>query len=191
MEIEGLEQKIAGLEEAIRVLLIPKDPNDDRNVVLEIRAGTGGDEAALFASDLFRMYSRFAERSGWKVDVLSNSETGIGGLKEVIATDRGQERVPAAQARERRSPRPAGAVDGSERPHPHVHRHRRRAARSRGGRRPDRRQGPAGRHVLFERSRRPKRQHDLLGRARSRISPRASWSRSRTKSRRSRTGRRP
>ena len=95
------------------MLLIPKDPNDDRNVVLEIRAGTGGDEAALFAGDLFRMYSRFAERHGWKVDVLSNSETGIGGLKEAIATVEGKsvyrllkhesgvhrvQRVPATEA---------------------------------------------------------------------------------------------
>ncbi len=90
MEIGGLEQKIAGLEEAIRVHLIPKDPNDDRNVVLEIRAGTGGDEAALFAGDLFRMYARFAERNGWRVEVLSNSETGTGGLKEATATVEGK-----------------------------------------------------------------------------------------------------
>jgi peptide chain release factor 1 len=89
-EIAGLAQRLAALDDEIRVLLIPKDPNDDRNVVLEIRAGTGGDEAALFAGDLFRMYSRFAERHGWKVDVLSNSETGTGGLKEAIATVEGK-----------------------------------------------------------------------------------------------------
>ena len=89
-EIGSLEQRLAGLEEEMRVLLVPKDPNDDRNVVLEIRAGTGGDEAALFASDLFRMYSRYAERHGWRVDVLSTSETGVGGLKEVIATVEGK-----------------------------------------------------------------------------------------------------
>jgi peptide chain release factor 1 len=81
---------MAQLADELRTLLIPKDPNDDRNVVLEIRAGTGGDEAALFASDLFRMYSRYAERRGWKVDVLSNSPTGVGGLKEVIATLEGK-----------------------------------------------------------------------------------------------------
>jgi len=89
-ELPPLESAIASLREEIRVLLIPKDPNDDRNVVLEIRAGTGGDEAALFAADLFRMYSRYAERRGWKVDVLSSNETGVGGLKEVVATLEGK-----------------------------------------------------------------------------------------------------
>jgi peptide chain release factor 1 len=89
-EIAAHEARLAALEAELQVLLIPKDPNDDRNVVLEIRAGTGGDEAALFASDLFRMYSRYAERQGWTVDVLSSSETGVGGLKEAIATLEGK-----------------------------------------------------------------------------------------------------
>ena len=89
-EIATLEPRIDKLEGTLRTLLVPRDPNDDRNVVLEIRAGTGGDEAALFAGDLFRMYSRFAERRGWKVDVLSSSETGTGGLKEVTATVEGK-----------------------------------------------------------------------------------------------------
>jgi peptide chain release factor 1 len=89
-EIQALETQIAALEDRLQVLLIPKDPNDDRNVVLEIRAGTGGDEAALFASDLFRMYSRYAERQQWKVEVLSGHETGVGGIKEVIATIEGK-----------------------------------------------------------------------------------------------------
>ncbi len=89
-ELPGLEAKLATLEDRIRLLLIPKDPNDDRNVMLEIRAGTGGDEAALFASDLFRMYSRYAERQQWKVEILSGHETGVGGLKEVIATIEGK-----------------------------------------------------------------------------------------------------
>src|SRR6187401_1812021 len=71
-------------------LLVPRDPNDDRNVVLEIRAGTGGDEAALFAADLFRMYSRYAERQRWKVDVLSSNDTGVGGTKEVTALIEGK-----------------------------------------------------------------------------------------------------
>jgi peptide chain release factor 1 len=84
-EIAGLGRELATLEEELKVLLVPKDPNDDRNVVLELRAGTGGDEAALFAGDLFRMYSRYAERKGWRVDVMSLSETGVGGVKEVIA----------------------------------------------------------------------------------------------------------
>ncbi len=89
-EIERLERELATLEEQIKILLVPKDPNDDRNVVLEIRAGTGGDEAALFAGDLFRMYSRYAERRGWKVDAMSMSDTGTGGLKEVIASVEGK-----------------------------------------------------------------------------------------------------
>jgi len=72
------------------MLLVPKDPNDEKNVMLEIRAGTGGDEAALFAAGLFRMYSRFAERQGWKVDPISVSETGTGGYKEIIATIEGR-----------------------------------------------------------------------------------------------------
>jgi peptide chain release factor 1 len=75
----------------IKVLLLPKDPNDEKNVMLEIRAGTGGDEAALFAGELFRMYSRYAERQGWRVEIMSTSETGVGGTKEVIATIEGKQ----------------------------------------------------------------------------------------------------
>jgi peptide chain release factor 1 len=74
----------------LKILLIPKDPNDEKNVVLEIRAGTGGDEAALFAAELFRMYSKFAERQGWRLEVMSSNDTGVGGLKEVIATIEGR-----------------------------------------------------------------------------------------------------
>ncbi len=84
-EIQTLKDRAARLEEELRTLLLPRDPNDEKNVLLEIRAGTGGEEAALFAADLFRMYSRLAERRGWKVEVLSHSSTGIGGLKEIIA----------------------------------------------------------------------------------------------------------
>jgi peptide chain release factor 1 len=112
-ELARVEKALLAVEDAIKVLLIPKDPNDSRNVVLEIRAGTGGDEAALFAADLFRMYSRYAERRGWKVDVMSLSETGVGGIKEVIASVEGKfvyrflkyesgvhrvQRVPATEA---------------------------------------------------------------------------------------------
>lgn len=89
-EIPGLEARLTALEAALRLLLVPRDPNDDRNIVLEIRAGTGGDEAALFAGDLFRMYSRYAERQGWRIDVHSMSENGIGGLKEVVASVEGR-----------------------------------------------------------------------------------------------------
>src|ERR1041384_4854569 len=78
------------VERELKLLLLPKDPNDEKSVIIEIRAGTGGDEAALFASELFRMYSRYAERHGWKIDVLSSNETGVGGLKEVIASIEGK-----------------------------------------------------------------------------------------------------
>jgi peptide chain release factor 1 len=84
-EIDNLKAEQARLEEELRLLLLPRDPNDDKNVLLEIRAGTGGEEAALFAADLFRMYSRLAERRGWKLEVMSHSVTGLGGLKEIIA----------------------------------------------------------------------------------------------------------
>jgi len=84
-EIPQLKEKRQALEERLKILLLPKDPNDERNVVLEIRAGTGGDEAGLFAGDLFRMYSRYAERCNWRVEVISSSLSGgVGGLKEVI-----------------------------------------------------------------------------------------------------------
>jgi peptide chain release factor 1 len=115
-ELKSLIERRESLVSALKVLLVPKDPNDEKNVVLEIRAGTGGDEAALFASELFRMYSKYAERQGWRVDVMSTNETGIGGLKEVIATVEGRgaysklkyesgvhrvQRVPATEAQGR------------------------------------------------------------------------------------------
>ncbi len=85
-----LEARRDALAQDIRRALIPKDAMDERNVVLEIRAGTGGDEAALFAGDLFRMYSKFAERLGWRIEVMSSSDTGVGGVKEVIAMIEGR-----------------------------------------------------------------------------------------------------
>jgi len=84
-ELEKLEARAVKVEEELRLLLLPKDPNDEKDVVLEIRAGTGGDEASLFAAEIFRMYTRYAETQRWKVEVLSTSESGVGGLKEVIA----------------------------------------------------------------------------------------------------------
>jgi len=84
-EVHDLEEKRDALDEEIPVLLLPSDPNDERNVLLEIRAGTGGEEAALFAAEIFRMYQRFAERNGWKVDIISVNRTGPGGMKELIA----------------------------------------------------------------------------------------------------------
>jgi peptide chain release factor 1 len=84
-EVARLEPEIVRIEEDIKVLLLPKDPKDEKNVVLEIRAGTGGDEATLFAAEIFRMYSRYAESRKWKMEVTSTSESSVGGLKEVIA----------------------------------------------------------------------------------------------------------
>ena len=112
-ELKELGVRRDALIEELKILLIPKDRNDEKNVVLEIRAGTGGDEAGLFAGELFRMYSKFAERQGWKLEVLSTSESGVGGVKEVIATIEGRgvysklkyesgvhrvQRVPATEA---------------------------------------------------------------------------------------------
>ena len=89
-EIARLTPLEAALEAEIKVLLLPQDPNDEKNVVLEIRAGTGGDEASLFAAEIFRMYTRFAEQHRWKVEVLNISESGVGGYKEVIAIIEGE-----------------------------------------------------------------------------------------------------
>ncbi len=89
-EIAALEPRIAALEAELKILLLPKDPNDEKNIILEIRAGTGGDEASLFAAEIFRMYTRFAEQKRWKVELLSLSESGIGGYKEVIAIVEGE-----------------------------------------------------------------------------------------------------
>src|SRR5512136_349310 len=112
-EIKELTARRDQLLDEIKVLLLPKDPNDEKNVILEIRAGTGGEEAALFAAELFRMYTRFAESQGWRVEVLSTSETGVGGLKEGVALIEGKrvysrlkyesgvhrvQRVPATEA---------------------------------------------------------------------------------------------
>jgi peptide chain release factor 1 len=90
MEMESLQQKRDKLEDKLKSMLVPKDPRDKRNVIMEIRAGTGGDEAALFAADLFRMYTRYAERQNWKTEILSIHETGMGGIKEVSFMIKGQ-----------------------------------------------------------------------------------------------------
>ena len=84
-ELAGLEPRQTALLDELRLMLMPRDPNDEKNIILEIRAGTGGEEASLFASELFRMYTRYAERRGWQVEVLNQSSSGLGGMKEVIA----------------------------------------------------------------------------------------------------------
>jgi peptide chain release factor 1 len=115
-EIAELEPKVERLENELKTMLLPQDPRDKRNVIVEIRAGTGGDEAALFAADLFRMYSRHAERNNWNVEILSVNDIGIGGIKEIIFTVKGKgtysrlkyesgvhrvQRVPATEAQGR------------------------------------------------------------------------------------------
>lgn len=90
-ELEAQQEELASLEKDIQRLLVPRDPLDGKNIIIEIRAGTGGDEAALFAADLFRMYSRYAERRGWKMEIMEANETGIGGFKELICSISGKE----------------------------------------------------------------------------------------------------
>jgi len=89
-DIAENEKRVEELENELKILLLPKDPNDEKNVIVEIRAGAGGDEAGLFAGDLFRMYSRYAERQGWKVEIMSTSEQGVGGFKEAIFMIKGK-----------------------------------------------------------------------------------------------------
>jgi len=89
-EVQELKRRLVGLETELKALLVPRDPNDEKNVILEIRAGAGGDEASLFGQELFRMYSRYAEDKKWKVEVLSTSSTGLGGIKEIIASLEGR-----------------------------------------------------------------------------------------------------
>ena len=90
MEISELEDRIPQLEDELKILMLPKDPNDEKNVILEVRAGTGGDEAALFGNDLLRMYLRYAERRGWKADIKDLNDTGIGGVKEASVLIKGK-----------------------------------------------------------------------------------------------------
>src|SRR6188768_275286 len=89
LEIAEIEEKLPPAEEDLKLLLLPEDPNDEKNVILEIRAGTGGDEATLFAAEILRMYARYAERQGWKMDILETSDTGVGGIKDAVAVIEG------------------------------------------------------------------------------------------------------
>jgi len=90
LEVESLQRKLETTDTELKFLLVPSDPNDEKNVILEIRAGTGGDEASLFAADVLRMYARYAERQRWKMEILDASETGVGGLKEAVALIEGE-----------------------------------------------------------------------------------------------------
>src|SRR4030043_243131 len=89
-ELDALREKEPKIEEELTIMLLPKDPRDEKNVILEIRAGTGGEEAALFAANLFKMYMKYAERKGWKVEMIDMNSTGLGGVKEVIASIQGK-----------------------------------------------------------------------------------------------------
>jgi peptide chain release factor 1 len=188
-EMNDLTQRRDALLAEIKVLLVPKDPNDAKNIILEIRGGTGGDEAALFASDLFRMYNRYAERNNWKVEVLSLSESGVGGIKEVIAIISGKnvysrlkyesgvhrvQRVPATEA--------SGRIHTSTATVAIMPRRRKWTSRS-----TKRICGstPSARAVRAARASTPPTR-----RCASRTSPPTRWCRSRTRSRRSRTARR-
>ena len=170
--------------------LLPRDPNDERNIFLEIRAGTGGDESALFAGELFRMYTRYAERNRWQVEVMSQSPSDLGGYKEIIAKISGPRRLFEAQVRVRRPPRAARAGHRDPGPHPHLRLHGRGDARGRRGRgrgaesRPSCASTPSARPArAASTSTRPTR------RCASRICRPASWWSARTTARSTRTGR--
>ena len=187
-ELVELEARRDDLLRAIRVLIAPKDPNDEKNVVLEIRAGTGGDEAGLFAHDLWRMYRRFAERMGWKVEILPLKGSGAGAVKEVIARARGSTAGSSTKAAStvcsgcRRRRRAAAFIP---RPRP-----------SRCSPRPGRWTSPSSPGTcastrLLDRARRPACQHHPLGGAHHPPADRPRGFPSRTRSRKSRTERRP
>ena len=160
-ELQALRERLPELELQVKLSLLPKDEDDERNAILEVRAGTGGDEAALFAADLFRMYQRYAALRGWRFEVLDLSETGH---RRLQGGDR--PRSPAATcspgSNSNRGVHRVQRVPETEAsgPHPHLGRDRRGAARGRGGRRRDRRQGSAHRRLPRQRPRRAVGQHD-------------------------------
>ena len=186
-EINDLNVRKERISDDLKILLVPKDPNDERNVMLEIRAGTGGEEAALFAGDLYRCYTRYAERQRWKIELMSLSEADHGGVKDVVVSIEGRgaysrlkyesgvhrvQRVPATEASGRIHTSAATVAVLPEADEIDIH---------------DRRQGHPHRHLLLERSRRPERQHHLFGGAHHPPPERHRRRRSRTRSRRSRT----
>ena len=160
----GRSPSAAELQEQLRVQLLPKDAADEKSAILEVRAGTGGDEAALFAADLFRMYSRYAEQHGWKTDIISASENDLGGYKEIVASIAGKGvfarlKYESGVHRVQRIPAHRGG-----RAHPHLGRDGCGPARG-GGRRPgDQARGHPHRHHARGRCGRPARQQDRFGR---------------------------
>jgi peptide chain release factor 1 len=162
-EAARLEPELARIEQEIKVLLLPKDPNDEKNVVLEIRAGTGGDEATLFAAEIFRMYSRYAETQRWRIEVTSASESAVGGLKEVIALvsgDRVFSKLKYESGVHRVQRVPADRAAG---PRAHFGDHRGGAARSRRSGSQARSQRHPHRYVLLVGSGRPVGEHHVFG----------------------------
>ena len=136
-ELAENKERLEELQKEITILLIPKDPNDEKNVIVEIRGGAGGDEAALFAADLFRMYTRYAERRKWKIEVMNASESDLGGYKEISFMITGQ----GAEIRKRRTPCAAYPCHRKRRQNPYIHRYRSSIARS----------GRSGRAYRYER----------------------------------------
>ena len=125
-----LDERLQNAERELKLLLLPRDPNDEKNVIVEIRAGTGGDEASLFAGELFRMYSRYAETQGWRVEVLESSPSSIGGVKEIVAAIQGNKvysKLKYESGVHRVQRVPATEQQG---PHSHFGRDRRGASRS-------------------------------------------------------------
>jgi peptide chain release factor 1 len=161
-EIAGLEQRMADLEQELRLHLLPKDAADEKSAILEVRAGTGGDEAALFAADVFRMYSRYAELHGWKTEIISISENDLGGLQGDRGDDLRARGVCPPQVRVGRAPRAACSRHGSERAHSHLGRHRCGVAGGGGYRPGDPPRGHPHRYHA-RRRRRPARQQDRFG----------------------------
>ena len=163
-EHKVLVERRTALERQLLMHLVPKDPDDDANLFLEVRAGTGGDEAAIFAGDLFRMYSRYAERQGWRVEILSANPGEHGGYREVISRVAGKGaysklKFESGVHRVQRVPGHRGA-----RPHPHLDVHGGRVPGARGNRRDrDQQGGSQGRHLSRVGRRRPARQQDRLG----------------------------
>jgi hypothetical protein len=156
-ELALLEPQLAPIEEELKGLLLPKDPNDEKNVILELRAGTGGDEAALFVAEVFRMYMRFAEQKRWKVEVLSQRAEGCDG------DHRGHECLLAVEVRVGSASRAASAGDRDTGARAYVGDYGGSASGGRGGRCEDRGEGPADRYVLLVGPRRAEREYDLFG----------------------------
>jgi hypothetical protein len=170
-EVEAVAAILPPLEEKLGEMLIPRDPHDAKDVIVEIKAGEGGQESALFAGDLLRMYTRYAERRGWTVEVLDAQDSDLGGVKDVSAAVKSKGgpggrawRVVPAQVGGRCAPRPAGAGHRVAGPHPHQCRGRPRAARGRGRRRADRSGRHPGGRVPVLRPRRAIGQHHRLRR---------------------------